>query len=522
MTLLRPRRGGDSVRHSRRRRPVALCVGLALGAIALIGCDSSNSDVPQTGNRPELGETQIKVMTFNIWIGGEVVDFSKVVEAIESSDADIVGLQEAEAHTVEIADRLGWYADERQQIISRFPLTTPPEGEGNYLYAQLAPGQVVAVGNTHLPSDPYGPTLVRDGEPLDTVLTNEADTRMSALEPRLAAWSEVVEAGIPLFVTGDFNTPSHLDWTESAVGLLPHMRYAVEWPVTVAMQDAGLVDTYRAAHPSPTFSPGRTWTYGYPHPRLLPDEVIDRIDYVWAAGVGDIVESEIVGDAGTANVDITVTPYPSDHRAVVSTVEVDPVEPPPFVSVDHVRVERGQTFGVRYHSPGGLDTDRMVVVLEGGDASAGADGVMWLPPQEASFFGHVTFGSGALEPGTYEVVLVTTGDAEVSRSRFWVVDPDAVASVSAPTSVAAGDDIAISWADAPARKWDWVGIYSAGDIDLYSGYWAFAYTEASVAGQYTFGPDDLGEAMLEPGDYVAVLMSDDGYAVIASQPFTVT
>jgi hypothetical protein len=27
--------------------------------------------------------------------------------------------------------------------------------------------------------------------------------------------------------------------------------------------------------------------------------------------------------------------------------------------------------------------------------------------------------------------------------------------------------------------------------------------------------------MLAPGDYIAVLMSDDGYAVLAAQPFTV-
>ncbi|MBI5089885.1 MAG: endonuclease/exonuclease/phosphatase family protein, partial [Actinobacteria bacterium] len=446
--------------RSAKLAPLALAV-LALGALS--GCTDDDDPAP-SGNRPEIGTIELQVMTFNVWIGGEAVDFGKVIEVIEAGGADIVGLQEAEAHTQEIADRLGWYADERQQIISRFPLYAPPEGEGMYLYAQLAPGQVVAVGNTHLPSDPYGPTMVRDGEPLDAVLQNEADTRMSALEPRLEAWSALAATGMPLFVTGDFNTPSHRDWTEHTTGLLPHMKYAVEWPVTKAMEDAGFVDTFRAAHPSPTTTPGRTWTYGYPYPRVLPGEVIDRIDYVWATGAGDVIDSQVVGNEDTPGADIEVTPYPSDHRAVVSTVEVDPVEPPPFVSVDQVRVERGQTVGARYHAPGGLDTDRLVVVPEGGDASSGADGIMWLPPQEASFFGHVTFGSGTLDPGTYEVVLVTAGDAEVSRSRFWVVEPGALPSVSTPTSIAAGEPIEVSWADAPARKWDWVGIYPAGEI----------------------------------------------------------
>jgi endonuclease/exonuclease/phosphatase family metal-dependent hydrolase len=312
--------------HGSLRHGLHVGALMALATVALASCDSS-SDPAVRGDRPELGDTQVKVMTFNTWIGGEVVDFNKVVEVIQAGGADIVGLQEAEAHTVEIADRLGWYADERQQIISRFPLTTPPEGEGSYLYAQLAPGQVVAVANTHLPSDPYGPTMVRDGSSLDEVLANEADTRMSALDPRLERWSALAATGMPLFVTGDFNTPSNLDWTDNTVDLLPHIKYAVPWPVTIAMQDAGFVDTFRQAHPSPTMTPGRTWTYGYPYPRVLPDEVIDRIDYVWASGAGDVLDSQIVGNAGTPGADIEVTPYPSDHRAVVSTVEVDPVEP---------------------------------------------------------------------------------------------------------------------------------------------------------------------------------------------------
>ena len=35
-------------------------------------------------------------MTFNVWLGGDVVDFGKVGEVIRSSGADIVGLSEVE------------------------------------------------------------------------------------------------------------------------------------------------------------------------------------------------------------------------------------------------------------------------------------------------------------------------------------------------------------------------------------------------------------------------------------------
>ena len=78
-----------------------------------------------------------------------------------------------------------------------------------------------------------------------------------------------------------------------------------------------------------------------------------------------------------------------------------------------------------------------------------------------------------------------------------------------------------TWADAYGRKFDWIGIFSADDPDVY-GYWAFAYTSATVTGSYTFGPDDLGDEMLPAGDYVARLMSDDSYVALAEAAFTVT
>lgn len=43
--------------------------------------------------------------------------------------------------------------------------------------AEVTPGRVVAVANTHPPSDPYGPYLVRDGGSRSDVLKLERDTR---------------------------------------------------------------------------------------------------------------------------------------------------------------------------------------------------------------------------------------------------------------------------------------------------------------------------------------------------------
>ncbi len=498
----------------------AAILGLASTA-TLAGQAVGSGTGPPAAAHQELGPTTVNVMTFNIWLGGGLVDFSKVIEVIKTSEADIVGLQEAAGRTTEIAERLGWYAEPRMHVISRYPIIAPPEGKGAYVYVQIAPGQVMAVANVHLPSSPYGPELVRDGSTLADVLANERETRVSALKPLLPVWKRLIDSGTPLVLTGDFNAPSHLDWTPATVGSLPHMLYPVPWPVSLAVERIGLVDTFRSANPDPVADPGRTWTYGYPYPRIRPDEVVDRIDLVFASQGSTVKDSRVVGQPGTPDVDLSVDPYPSDHRAVVSTLEVTPVEPPLFVAVEKARVERGEAFGVRYHAPRGEDVDRLVVVRSGRSAAGGA-GIMWLPPMEASFYGQVLFGSGNLKPGAYDVVLLTKKDKEVSRSGFWVVGAGARPSVAVPRTIQQGRPITLSWKSAPAERFDWVAIYPAGELDLYNAYLAFAYTEATVDGAYTFGRADLGKKLLPPGDYVAMLVSDDHYMVLDSQRFTVT
>jgi len=157
----------------------------------------------------------------------------------------------------------------------------------------------------------------------------------------LASLAGLVDNDMPVFLLGDFNTPSHRDWTEDTINARPQMKYAVEWPVTKAVEDAGFVDTFRAIYPDPVANPGITWSYGHPYPSLNPNDALDRIDLLFAANTDEILDSEIVGDAGTPNVDIGITTYPSDHRAVVSTVRVVPAILPPFVAVDQRLLTQG-------------------------------------------------------------------------------------------------------------------------------------------------------------------------------------
>jgi hypothetical protein len=135
---------------------------------------------------------------------------------------------------------------------------------------------------------------------------------------------------------------------------------------------------------------------------------------------------------------------------------------------------------------------------------------MTLPPQEASFFGSVTFGSGGLAPGRYDALLVSGRRHVLSRSGFWVVRQAARARVRATPR---GHRVRVSWHNAPGFRRDWVGVWKAGDNDLYNDYLTFAYTGATVSG--------ATRMTLAPGRYVVRLLKDDGYAELARSSFRV-
>ena len=139
---------------------------------------------------------------------------------------------------------------------------TPPcaiaglDPEAVHAWIEVAPGRVIAFANTHLTSDPYGPELVRDGKILQEVLDNQAATRLPEAQALTAGLKPLIDKGIPLILTGDFNSPSWRDWTDAAIEVRPKPAFPVAWPISHALELAGFTDSFRAVHPDP-----------HPHPR---------------------------------------------------------------------------------------------------------------------------------------------------------------------------------------------------------------------------------------------------------------
>lgn len=470
----------------------------------------------------------LKVMTFNILLGGDQVNFAKVIEAIKASGADIVCLQEAEGHTAEIAAILGWpYAAGNRNILARVPLFAPPTAIGpdgndlNYVFAELSPGKFVAVADVHLPSDPYGPYAFRDGKSVEEIIALEKETRLPAMQAYIDPLKALADGGTPVVIVGDFNAPSHLDWTPAMVGKRSQITAAIEWPVTKALADAGFTDAYRAVHADPVAKPGITWSYGYPFPHLDANEALDRIDLIQTAGPVKAINAEILGDPAMPDTDIPVSPWPSDHRAVVATLELTPGPAPAMVSPQKRSVFVGDALDVRFHAAtedGRIEDGRVAILAHGGDVAA---------PLATLYTNNGTdraslqsFGTGTLKAGIYDTALIDKDGKELARAPFWVRDSGTRPAVTTDkTSYAAGEPIVATWDNAPGNRFDWLGIY-AKDDPADDNYQFFFYVNSAVTGSLTLDKDLLGDA-LPPGDYDVRLMRDDAYMRLAGTSFTV-
>ena len=294
-----------------------------------------------SGTRATAAET-LRVMSFNIWRGGEAgkLPLDQTVKVIQASQADLVGIQESHGEERDgkrpdaaraIAEKLSWHhfdqGDEDNSVISRYPIVAhSPKKMG--VAVELPSGQRAWIFNVHLAHAPYQPYQLLKIPYADANFIEGADQAVRAanrarrhqVQSLLNEIENVRADDSPIFITGDFNEPSALDWTDTVwrAGGCP---VSVRWPTTAAVLDAGFHDAYRTARPDPLKWPGITWT-----PTTAesdPKDRHDRIDLVFFGGPNVRVDkAEVVGER-RERADIVVSPYPSDHRAVVATVIIE-------------------------------------------------------------------------------------------------------------------------------------------------------------------------------------------------------
>lgn len=269
----------------------------------------------------------LKVMTYNILLGGaEYGPLSRTVGVIQTAQADVIGIQEVRGSGQAIANALGFYYHSFNSdvaIISRYPIAQVLN-EGVRLH--VSPTQDVFIFDAHLTPFPYQPYDIRDG-----LITTESQaiaqaqaTRGAEVTTLINDMAPAMSTGMPVFMTGDFNEPSHLDWTQAAANAGLHFGKKVDWPASHAVVNSGMTDSFRQLRPDVINDRGNTWTPGSPAPTVEANEVFDRIDFVYYAGANVSPQSSLTlgYDANGPDTDIGIQPYPSDHRAVVTQFNV--------------------------------------------------------------------------------------------------------------------------------------------------------------------------------------------------------
>lgn len=275
---------------------------------------------PRRPSPSERGD--LRVLSLNIQLNGEGGRLPGIIGIIRDSGADLIGLQECSADTANrIARELGYNVVQTgggTPVLSPHHIEPPPSGRRGVIVRH--PSGEVLFMNLHLAHAPYQPfQLLRIPYADAPFLNTEAEAIAAALATRGSDVDDAVTelsnrgARLPTIAVGDFNQPSHLDWTEAAARIRRH-PLRVRWPESTAFARAGFNDAYRTLFPDAIAKPGFTWT-----PKTAaddPNDHHDRIDFVYYRGSLTPTRARIIGESAATS-DIVVHPYPTDHRGLL-------------------------------------------------------------------------------------------------------------------------------------------------------------------------------------------------------------
>ncbi|MER6466611.1 endonuclease/exonuclease/phosphatase family protein [Streptomyces sp. NPDC001228] len=291
-----------------------------------VGRDTVTVQVPVRASRDRL---RLKAATLNLWDGGSHVDgfLEKQVRLVLTQDLDVVALQECGAKgAADLAAALGWHAHQAGGlgIVSRHPLTdtVAPTGALPAAAATLhLPGdRTVRIWTAQLDEADYGPYAPAAGKTAAQVESAErATARYAQVRALVAAMRPDLDARTPVVLAAGLASPSHHDWTDRTASA--HQGVGrVRWPVTEALEAAGLVDAFREVRSNPAKDPGITWSPVRPRHEGGGTEPQDRIDQIQYAGKLRVLEAHSLVTGWPRPVpDTAANGWPSDHAAAVVT-----------------------------------------------------------------------------------------------------------------------------------------------------------------------------------------------------------
>ena len=277
------------------------------------------------GEDPTL-ESDFSVMTWNIWHGGredgEKVGPERVIRVIKNSRADIIAMQETYGSGELISEALGFNFLPRGtnvSIMSRFPILEDISVYHEFkcvgAVIELPDKTPLAFYSIWLPYDAeiweVGTREGKSKEELLAACASSASDLEQILTLAKAKLAELNYAEVSIIIAGDFNSMSHLDYTENEID---QYGYVIEWPTSKYITAAGFTDSYREQYPIVNRNLGSTWS-----PRF-PNQQQDRIDFIYYSNNSMKSVESVKYDRPVDSENLLNEPvaFPSDHAAIIT------------------------------------------------------------------------------------------------------------------------------------------------------------------------------------------------------------
>jgi len=268
----------------------------------------------------------VKVLQWNIWHGGVHLGKDKgrerIIDLIQTSNADIITVQEGYGAQDTIAKTLGFYLQTKSSkdnlaLFSRYPIKKIQSSEpfkSNPATIKLPNGRDIIVNGCwfrYAYRPEYTSGYQNFGMEPKTWVAEDAILSLvdvkNLLEKDVDPYVEAVDQ--PIIIGGDFNSYSHLDWTEKTKEL--HFGYgAVPFPTSKFMIENGFKDSFREINPDELGNQGGTFAPIYGQ---MPDA---RIDFIYYKGAIQAISSKVIRTSPEID-DV----WASDHAAVMTIFE---------------------------------------------------------------------------------------------------------------------------------------------------------------------------------------------------------
>ncbi len=340
-----------------RKLPLPISAFLLLFVLLFSSCSSKKN---------------LKVLQFNIWQEGTIVPngFEAIANEIINTKADLIAFSEVRNYNnTDFSQRIIQALAKRgvkfhggksydSGLISRFPIMEykvlyPVKNDHGSITKALikVDKAIIAFYSAHLdylncsyymPRGYDGSTWKKLEKPetnVDTLLNIGCRSmRDDAIKIFIADAKKEIKKGHYVILGGDFNEPSHRDWTKSTAHLYDHNGVIINWTCSSILEKYGFIDTYRAIYPDPVLNAGFTYPSAnkdMPIEKLTwapksdereridfiyyyPNKNLELADVVIVGNDSSICRSQVVREKR----DKFIKPkgvWPSDHKALLST-----------------------------------------------------------------------------------------------------------------------------------------------------------------------------------------------------------